>query len=302
MLRPYRRGDPRGRPAWGLGASIMGIFTDNPVLQREMRSRLRLRRVLASKPMAWVAGMTTVVIVYFYIKGLIAIGRGEANDARDLWSYLVLFLLLLIVVIAPALLSTAITQEREQQTWDSLTSTNLTAGEVLLGKWLARLSLTALPVVVLLPFLIGCSVKGDIGALTDMAVLLFLALTAGTYGVLGLLCSFFARKTVTATVVALTVTIFLCVGTFIVDALLSSFLRAASTDYSYQDSVVLWLSPFFALNALVLAVEPQGVGMISPSGTASNGDVVTAYLLGSFLAAAAGLAWMTARYRHAARE
>ena len=227
------------------GAIIMGIFTDNPVLQREMRSRLRLRRVLGSRPMAWVAGVTTVVIVYFYVKGLIAIGRGETNDARDLWSYLVLFLLLLIVVIAPALLSTAITQEREQQTWDSLTRTNLTAGEVLLGKWLARLSLTALPIVVLLPFLIGCSVKGDIGALTDMAVLLFLALTAGTYGVLGLLCSFFARKTVTATVVSLTVTIFLCVGTSIVDALLSSFLRAASTDYSYQDSGVLWMSPFY---------------------------------------------------------
>ena len=34
---------------------------------------------------------------------------------------------------------------------------------------------------------------------------------------------------------------------------------------------------------------------------ASNSEAVTAYLLGSLLAAAVGLAWMTARYRHAAR-
>ena len=97
-------------------------------------------------------------------------------------------------------------------------------------------------------------------------MLLFLALTAGAYGVLGLLCSFFARKTVTATVVSLTVTIFLCVGTPIVAALLESFLRAASTDYSYQDPALLWLNPFYALFALVADLEPQGVGMISALG------------------------------------
>ena len=246
--------------------------------------------------------MASLVIVYFYIKGLIAIGHGQPQDARDLWSYLVLFLLLLIVVIAPALLSTAITQEREQQTWDSLTSTNLTASEVLLGKWLARLALTGLPVLVLLPFLIGCSVKGALRGFTDLAVLLFLAVTAGAYGVLGLLCSFFARKTVTATVVSLTVTIFLCVGTPIVAALLESFLRAASTDYSYQDPPLLWLNPFYALFALVTALEPQSVGMIKLRARCSPGGAVTAYFLGSLVTAAAGLAWMTARYRHAARE
>ena len=281
----------------------MGIFTDNPVLQREMRARLRLRRLIGSRAYGWIAGLTSLVIVYFYIKGLIGIGHAEAQDARDLWSYLVLFLLLLIVVIAPALLSTAITQEREQQTWDSLTSTNLTAAEVLLGKWLARLSMTALPVGVLLPFLIGCSVKGDVGVVTDLAVLGFLALTAGCYGVLGLLCSFLARKTVTATVVALTVTIFLCVGTPIVAALLSSFLRSASDDYSSpQDPAILWINPFYALFSLITALEPHGIGMIQSSSAASSGVAVPAYFLGSLVAAAAGLAWMTARYRHAARE
>ena len=106
---------------------------------------------------AWVAGVAGVVIVYFYIKGLIAIGHGEAQDARDLWSYLVLFLLLLIVVIAPRCSPRPSRRSGSSRHGDSLTSTNLTAGEVLLGKWLARLSMTALPVGILLPFLIGCS-------------------------------------------------------------------------------------------------------------------------------------------------
>ena len=85
---------------------------------------------------------------------------------------------------------------------------------------------------------------------------MFLALTAGVYGVLGLLCSFFARKTVTATVVALTVSIFLCVGTTVLAALLSSFFRAASADYSSHDPALLWLNPFYALFALVAQLEP----------------------------------------------
>ena len=159
-----------------------------------MRARLRLRRLVGSKAFAWIGGLAVLIIVYFYIKGLVAIQKGQPQDARELWGYLILFLLLLIVVIAPALLSTAITQEREQQTWESLATTQLTAAEVLIGKWLARLSLTGLPVLVLLPFLIGCSVRGGVGVTSNLAVLLFLGLTAGFYGVLGLLCSFFARK------------------------------------------------------------------------------------------------------------
>ena len=68
-------------------------------------------------------------------------------------------------------MSTAITQEREQQTWEALATTRLTAAEVLLGKWLARLSLTALPVLVLLPFLIGCTVKGGLRGRTTLVVM-----------------------------------------------------------------------------------------------------------------------------------
>ncbi|MBV9852603.1 MAG: ABC transporter permease subunit [Armatimonadetes bacterium] len=283
----------------------MGILTDNPVLRREVRARLRLRRLTASKPLAWIVGLTSLVIVYFYIKGLIAIGRGDTQTARELWAYLLLSLLLLVVILAPALLSTAITQEREQQTWEALTTTRLTAAEVLLGKWLARLSLTGLPLLVLLPFLIGCAVRGGVGISTNLSALLFLALTAGFYGVLGLLCSFLARRTVTATVAALTIAIFLCVGTPILAALTAEYVRAASTDYSYRDPVVLWINPFYALTAFLSVLEPHGVGMIGGPGALGPqppGSVVAFYLITSLLAIAAGLSFMAARFRHAARD
>ena len=280
----------------------MGIFADNPVLNREVRSRLRLRRLVAGSPLLWGAAVGVLIIIYFYIKGLVAIWHGQVRDARDLWAYLILFLLLLIIVIAPALLSTAITQEREQQTWESLATTQLTAAEILIGKWLARLSLTGLPIFVLLPFVIGCAAKGEIGVRTNLAVLLFLCITAAFYGVLGLLCSFFARKTVTATVVSLTVTIILCVGTPLLAALLESYLRASSADYAYHDPIVLWINPFSALYALIADLEPQGIGMIASSSTASPGTATAFYLSVSAIAAAAGLLTMTARFRHVARE
>jgi ABC-2 type transport system permease protein len=280
----------------------MGIFTDNPVLGREMRSRLRLRKIESNKPLAVVSAVVGLGIVWFYIKGLVGIAHGQVDDARSFWSYLVLFLLLLIVIITPALLSTAITQEREQQTWEALATTRLTAAQVLLGKWLGRLSLAVLPVVILLPFLIGCAVKGALNLLTLPITLLFFVVTIAGYGVLGLLCSFFSRKTVSATVTALTITIALCVGTPIVAAMMPDFLRAATSDYTYQDPIILWFNPFYALSALVSSVEPQGVGALSVPDTEPATTVAVVYLMATLLAGGAGLLYMITHYRRAVRE
>ena len=281
----------------------MGIFTDNPVLGRELRSRLRLRRLRGNRPLAVATGLMLLVIAWFSVKGLIAIAHGQVDDARDLWSYLILFLVLLIVVVAPALLSTAVSQEREQQTWEALTATRLTGGQVLLGKWLGRLSLAVLPIVILLPFLVGCAVKGALSPVTFFATLCFLAVTAAGYGVLGLLCSFFARKSLSATVTALTLTIALCIGTPILAALLQEFVRAASPIYAYQDPMVLWVNPFYAVTALTSASETHNVGSLTFSAQQTDaGTVAGFYFVVTLVTAAAGLLFMISRYRRAARE
>jgi ABC-2 type transport system permease protein len=285
----------------------MGIFTDNPVLRRELRARLRLKVLQKNKSLAMGGGFALLIIAWFYVKGLVSITHSQPEDARELWSFLLLFLMLIIVVIAPALLSTAITKEREQQTWEALATTRLSAAQVLVGKGLGRISMAVLPILILLPFLLACAVTGGLHTATVLAAMLFLVVTAVGYGILGLLCSFLIRKSVSATVTALTVTLLICVGTPVAATLTTAYTEAASSDYSLQAPSITWLNPFYALQALNLAMEPSdqmafGNGDSDSSPKNSAGTEVGVYWITTLLFAGGGLFYMIARYRRAARE
>lgn len=277
----------------------MGLISDNPVLWREVRGRLRLRS--GGRSAVWVARIVGLVILYAYLRGLVAIGRGTAPDARDFWSTLSYGLLVLIVILAPALSATAITQEREQQTWETLATTRLSGGQIIVGKWLARQFLPALSLVIALPLYFGCSVKGGIAFSSTLAVLLFLTLTMALFSLLGLFCSFRARRTTTATASALLVSAFFCIGTPILDGLFRSFgLFGANYASGYgSDTVVLWLNPFYALATLiqVLGAMHESASQYAP---VPASDVLTIYTVIALFLMALCLAFMIRRYGKAA--
>lgn len=278
----------------------MGLFTDNPVLERELRGRLRLRRKGAGRAIPVVAWPIVLVALYFYARGLTAIGRGISRDAQELLPVLVYGVLTLIVLLAPALASAAITQEREQQTWDALATTRLSAWEILFGKWVGRQIIPWLMMVLALPYLVACAVFGGMGFAIIPATLLFMVVTTGFYSTLGLFCSFQARRTVGATATALTVTALLCVGTLVVDQVIGIFMPHPGQRAS---SFVLWLNPFFALNALLSWLDRSSANQggsgypVEPSPL-----VVGSFLLLMLLATAAALYFMASRYHRAVRE
>ena len=278
----------------------MGLFSDNPVLEREVRGRLRLRRKGAGRAIPVVAWPIGLVALYFYVRGLNAIGRGAAQDARELLPLLMYGALTLIVLLAPAMASTAITQEREQQTWEALATTRLSAWEILFGKWVGRQLIPWLVIALALPYLLACASFGGLGLAILPAALVFLVATTAFYSVLGLLCSFQARRTAGATATALTVTAFLCVGTVIVSQVIAILLPRPGPQGT---SSVMWLNPFFAFSALSSWLE-RGDG--SPAYTGDGNDpyplIVGFYLLVTVVATAAALRFMVSRYGHAVRE
>jgi ABC-type transport system involved in multi-copper enzyme maturation permease subunit len=278
----------------------MGFFTDNPVLEREVRGRLRLRRKGAGRAIPVVAWPIALVAFYFYARGLSAIGRGTSRDAQDLLPVLVYGVLTLIVLLAPALASTAITQEREQQTWDALATTRLSAWEILFGKWVGRQLIPWLMIALAFPYLLTCTVRGELGAALLPATLVFLVVTTTFYSALGLLCSFQARRTAGATATALTVTALLCVGTLVVDQVIGIFM---SHPGQRGNSSVLWLNPFFALNALLSWLDQSSANQ-GGSGypVEPNPLVAGSYLLVSVAATGAALRFMVSRYQQAVRE
>ena len=278
----------------------MGLITDNPVLEREVRGRLRLRRKGAGRAVPLVAWPIGLVALYFYARGLAAIGRGRSQDAQDLLPVLIYGALTLIVLLAPALASTAITQEREQQTWDALATTRLSAWEILFGKWVGRQIIPWLIIALAVPYLLACMFFGGMGLAALPGVLAFLVITTAFYSALGLLCSFQARRTAGATATALTFTALLCVGTVIVNGVIQ-ILQPRSNGYS--DSWVMWLNPFYVLSSLLAWL---GRGIVYQNSTGSPTDMnplqVGFYLLVSVVAIAAALRFMVSRYGRAVRE
>lgn len=262
----------------------MSILTNNPVLEREVRGRLRLKR--RGTATLWTAAPVALVALYFYTRGLIALSRGSVRDAQDLWVLFAYGALALIVLLAPALSSTAITQEREQQTWDALAATRLTGAEIIGGKWLGRQLIPMLIILIALPFLVGSAVRGQLGFSLLVTTLAFLIVTSGFYGALGLLCSFGGRRSAGATATALTMTILLCLGTYVVNSVIALL---TPNSYQHPESVVLWINPFYAMNALQSWFQP------------SNGLITGVYFSLTLLALAGLLALMVRRYTRAVR-
>lgn len=122
-------------------------------------------------------------------------------SAHLVWSYLPLFAaqqFLLILLAAPALAAGSITEEKSRGTLALVLTTDLTAGEIILGKWLGQtaqvltLSAPAWPVLLVLAAAAGLAPLDIVQALLA-SVLLAMALTAGA-----ILTSVWARRTTAA--------------------------------------------------------------------------------------------------------
>jgi len=102
------------------------ILVDNPVLNREFRGRTRIRK-LSGKAWRVVAVIVVLIALRYYYILLRAVQQGRPDDAVELWRDTSYLLLTLIALLSPAMAATAISQELEQQTWDLLKVTRLTA-------------------------------------------------------------------------------------------------------------------------------------------------------------------------------
>ncbi len=115
------------------------LSPENPVLRKELFLRLRLRQ---TKPV--IVGIFALVLLslgYLHYLALNALLREKDHFAGQ-FVYQATFGIqfLLMGLIAPALTASAVSQEKEQQTWEMLLVSRLTTGEILWGKFLARIA------------------------------------------------------------------------------------------------------------------------------------------------------------------
>ncbi len=190
-----------------------GLFS-NPVMVKELRSRMRGRRAFAVLTLYLI--VLSAAIVFVYLMYLSTANVPSSTMARTtgkgLFAAVLGVQVLLVTFIGPAFTAGAISGERERQTYDLLRTTLLSADAFVLGKLLSALSYIFLLVIISIPlqslaFLLGGLSPVELG-LSQVLVLV----TAVPYALYGLWCSAAMRSTLTATVATFAGTLFLTFG------------------------------------------------------------------------------------------
>ncbi|MEP6752531.1 MAG: ABC transporter permease [Candidatus Dormiibacterota bacterium] len=185
----------------------------NPIVAKEYRSRMRTWK----SPLAMMVYILLIGGLGYLVFSMMAStspGFGGSNYGQILFAYLVVFQMILLTFITPALTAGAISGERERQTIDLLFVTRIRPFSIIWGKLLASMSFVILLLILSVPIFSLVFLFGGIEL--DQVVYAFLVtlVTALTLGVMGITFSIWLKRSLVATVVSYVAAFVLIVVTF----------------------------------------------------------------------------------------
>lgn len=139
-------------PIWEMPISAVLRF-ENPVLQREARSKFRLKRVPLLAIL--IEGALALLVVFAYLRALWW-ALFEPLARPIVWWVLSFTVLLTLMCVAPLLGAASFTREREAGTWQGLHLSLLSAGEILRGKVVAPILACLIYSLPMWPLLLPC--------------------------------------------------------------------------------------------------------------------------------------------------
>jgi ABC-2 type transport system permease protein len=235
----------------------------NPIVAKEYRSRMRTWRspVAMTVYILLLGGLGWAIFSAMSFSARSAFTGGQAaNYGQGLFLYLVLFQMVLLAFITPALTAGAISSERERQTIDLLFVTKLPSFSILWGKLLASMSFVLLLLLLSVPifslvFLFGGVELDQVGA-----AFLVTAITALTLGIIGIACSTAFRRTLPATVSAYGAAFVLLAGTLLFGLLFPTDPDPNATAAPAPPAVT-YLSPIIPLVTIGINGPINGYGI-----------------------------------------
>jgi len=124
----------------------------NPITVKELRSRMRgIRAILPM--MAYLVILGIFVLMQFAEYGSHMDYSVLANKGRELGFYLLYVQVVLVLLLSPAYAASAITVEKERETFETMQTTLLTAWDIVSGKVSSGVSYAVLLVLSSLPLL-----------------------------------------------------------------------------------------------------------------------------------------------------
>jgi ABC-type transport system involved in multi-copper enzyme maturation permease subunit len=231
----------------------------NPIIVRELRVRMRGARpyLVLTVFLLLLSLMGYGVIQLMVQQSRMGSVMLSAQVGQALFNILSFGVLALVVFLAPAMTSSAISGEREQMTYEMLLATPLQPARILRGKLLAALSYLFLLIFATLPIFSVVFMFGGVTVLALLNVLALLTLSALTFGTIGLFCSALFRRTARATIISYGLILIMLAATILPASFWPQFSNPPGQSVPPP---WLYLNPFSALVSMLVVVPSMNSG------------------------------------------
>jgi ABC-2 type transport system permease protein len=236
-------------------SSVIAAFW-NPIVAKEYRSRMRTWR----SPLAMMVYVLLIAGLGYAMFSSMARANNSfsgsvPNYGQTLFKYLVIFQMVLITLITPALTAGAISSERERQTIDLLFVTRIPPFSIIWGKLLASMSFVVLLLLLSVPIFSLVFLFGGIELDQVLYSFLVTIVAALALGLIGVAFSTWLRRTLAATVASYMSAFLLVFGTVAFGIIFPTQIDPKSTSPPAPPAVT-YLSPIVPLVAIADNGQP----------------------------------------------
>ena len=174
-------------------------FLENPVLQRELISNLRMAKGFL------------LLAAYILLLGLLVyaawpeaqkVDMVQSAKAKPLVSLFFFGQYLLVSLMTPSFAAGTITGEKERESFEMLMASPLRPGAIVLGKFIACLTPLAELMICSLPIVMLCLPLGGVSMYEVLAAYVAMVFSVGLFGIISLWCSSFFVRTSAALAVS----------------------------------------------------------------------------------------------------
>ena len=231
-------------------------WVKNPVLRKELTSRMSIRRMTKANRLALTLFMAVVLPIVYLIIARVLFINSSVSDGRNIFGVIAVgFQMAFAVFLAPTVTSGVITLEREKQTWNALLLSRLTSWEIVWGKLLGSVVPALAMQLIFIPILIMAALKGGVSLGSFIGAEVFVVFCTFFYGIIGMFFSWLCRRTQLAAASAMATVMISVVASPVLLALWQSL--TSSYQAKPETFIPLWTNPFYVM-LQITGIEANG--------------------------------------------
>lgn len=237
----------------------------SPILIKELRGRMRGARAFTVLTVYLLLLSCFASLIYYVTTAPMSsspsIGANMANIGQALFYTVVLVEIFTVAFITPAFTASAITGERERQTYELLRTTLVPARRIVSGKLTSAMTYMLLLILAAIPLQSLTFMFGGVTVQELALALIILLVTALTFGTIGLLLSALMRTTLAATVLSYAIALLLMLGLPAVMLIAMPLIDPILYGYSTSNLPLFAKAAIFYLFYFLVNLSPLGTAI-----------------------------------------